>query len=63
MLANMLHLRTPLPPGVGLKYIFSYYVAYQINGKEAKTTMQANLMSFYTPSTLDGVKMSRHFSF
>ena len=42
-------------------YFESTHDAYQIDGNEAYNTVQANFLSFYTPSTMGGTKRSEHF--
>ena len=37
------------------------HVAYQINRNETENTRQANILSFYTPTTPGWFKISKHF--
>ena len=55
MLANVLHLHTPLPPLGGVKKPFFFFsesshVANQMNGIEAENTIRANNLPFYIPT-------------
>ena len=65
MVANILSTEHPRPRGWGQKvklFLFSEssHVAYQIKGNLAQSTMKANMLSLYTPTT-PGMGSKGHF--
>ena len=66
MLANILHLHTPLTPGVGSKdHFFSFLkvvmLHMKLTGMKHRTPCKQIVCPFTHPSPLDGVKRSNFF--